>query len=204
MSTRTGLRLASLLLRPSLSCHQSSIHGFLLKSPLHIQSRRTITSSPPYRLTGMLNTYMLTFRTAFKKMDLKSTSTRRSFTNSAINKGPRSYYGGGASGGRGRRPGGGWRAKIDAVSSNVILYSIIGLNVGVFLLWQYANSVYTQFRDPAWLRWMTNNFTSSWRNLSQGRVWTLLTCCFSHEGKSGRLDHEKQSAAVHSGSAKDR
>ncbi|KAK7470867.1 hypothetical protein VKT23_002283 [Stygiomarasmius scandens] len=34
------------------------------------------------------------------------------------------------------------------------------------------------------LRWMHENFTSSWHNLSEGRIWTLLTCDFSHQSPS--------------------
>ncbi|KAG6833771.1 hypothetical protein H0H87_001203 [Tephrocybe sp. NHM501043] len=30
-------------------------------------------------------------------------------------------------------------------------------------------------------KWMIDNFTTSWRNFSQGRLWTPITAAFSHE-----------------------
>lgn len=75
------------------------------------------------------------------------------------------------------------------MSPNVILYGIIGVNVAVYLMWSYGQSVLQQFRvsavlgrssdftadlaasqDPSYLRWMTNHFTCSWRNFQSGRM----------------------------------
>lgn len=63
-----------------------------------------------------------------------------------------------------------------------LLYGLIGLNTGIYFLWQYAESSYTRFRDPALYNWMQKNFTTSVANLKQGRIWTLVTSCFSHGG----------------------
>ncbi|KAF8313488.1 rhomboid-domain-containing protein, partial [Clavulina sp. PMI_390] len=88
-------------------------------------------------------------------------------------------------GGSGRGTGGGpswWRnvkAYINALPSNVLVWTIIGLNGAVFLMWQYASSSLQNFRDPRMLQWMFKNFTTSWENLRQG-IWTLLTSAFSH------------------------
>jgi hypothetical protein len=62
------------------------------------------------------------------------------------------------------------------------LFPPSAVNVGVFALWSYAGQLQQRFRDVSLLRTMTRNFTVSWQNLSQGRVWTLLTSAFSHEG----------------------
>lgn len=189
MLSRVGLRFTLSLIK-SPTCHHYHITGKALKSQLHIPNQRMLSSRPPSttRLPGsILAAHKTTFSDSWSR-HRTTIAEQRSFSSSAIFSGPRSYYYGGSTTGSGSGGGGGgrksgWRAKFDALSPNVILYSLIALNGGVFLLWQYSTSVYQQFRDPSWLRWMTNNFTSSWRNLSSGRVWTLLTCCFSHEGE---------------------
>ncbi|KAK4056640.1 hypothetical protein OIO90_002192 [Microbotryomycetes sp. JL221] len=106
---------------------------------------------------------------------------KRLMSTSQSTRGPRSYYKSGSTGrsGGNRRRGRVFES-INRLSPNLILYTIMGLNVIVFLLWSYAKSVYVQFRDSSWLRFMTNHFTCSMRNLEQGRIWTLLTSCFSH------------------------
>jgi len=78
-----------------------------------------------------------------------------------------------------------WRAKsrIDDGLSNVrrsrksfsgwfngdrIVGTLIALNCGVFILWQTADKGF-----------MADNFTVSLYNLQEGRIWTLVTSCFS-------------------------
>ncbi|GAA6013831.1 hypothetical protein JCM10207_008207 [Rhodosporidiobolus poonsookiae] len=87
--------------------------------------------------------------------------------------------------GYGRRPpGGGWRERIDRLPEGWILWGLLGINLAVFLVWNYATQLATRFRDASLWRAMQRNFTVSWQNLSQGRIWTLVTSAFSHEGTS--------------------
>ncbi|KAG9022067.1 hypothetical protein FRB95_000912 [Tulasnella sp. JGI-2019a] len=115
--------------------------------------------------------------------------------------GPRSpsVYGGGSGG----RPSGffnGFRRRLDALPSNAIFYGILAINGGVFLLWYYAQETFKNFRDPQLLRWMYQNFTTGLGNLGQGRVWTLLTACFSHEN-TGHIVMNLINFALMAGSA---
>lgn len=71
--------------------------------------------------------------------------------------------------------------KINNLDPNKVLWTVIGTNVGVFLLWQFAISTYKQFRDDSWLEFMVKNFMSSEDNMDHGRIHTLLTSCFSHK-----------------------
>jgi rhomboid-like protein len=62
-----------------------------------------------------------------------------------------------------------------------LINGIIGTNVAVFCGWQYSNMrAMGPDRDYRPLNWIYNNFTCSPYNLSNGRVWTLLSCTFSH------------------------
>ncbi|KAF8984564.1 hypothetical protein BGZ46_007677 [Entomortierella lignicola] len=62
-----------------------------------------------------------------------------------------------------------------------MVYTIVAINVGVFLIWQYAEANARQFRDPKLLYFMFRNFTGSAQNLKEGRIWTLVTSAFSHK-----------------------
>ncbi|KAI9341865.1 hypothetical protein BD770DRAFT_422122 [Pilaira anomala] len=66
-----------------------------------------------------------------------------------------------------------------------VLWSVIGTNVGVFLLWQYSINSYKSFGDDSKLNFMVKNFMSSPTHLAEGRIHTLLTSAFSHKS----LDH---------------
>ncbi|OAD01786.1 hypothetical protein MUCCIDRAFT_144605 [Mucor lusitanicus CBS 277.49] len=68
---------------------------------------------------------------------------------------------------------------------NKVLWSVIGTNVGVYLLWQYAINSYKQFGDAHWLNIMRKHFISSPEAMHNGRYHTLLTSAFSHKS----LDH---------------
>ncbi|TFK76117.1 rhomboid-domain-containing protein [Pluteus cervinus] len=70
---------------------------------------------------------------------------------------------------------------LDSIPEDTVFWSIIGLNGLVFGMWFMATSKYKQERDASAYKWMNENFTNSWRNLSSGRVWTLLSSAFSHE-----------------------
>ncbi len=48
---------------------------------------------------------------------------------------------------------------------------IIGLNIGVFLMWHLGE------QGP---EWMERNFSVSWNGVLSGAYWTLLTSVFSH------------------------
>ncbi|EPQ59549.1 rhomboid-domain-containing protein [Gloeophyllum trabeum ATCC 11539] len=73
------------------------------------------------------------------------------------------------------------RRAIDSLPSGIFLWGILGLNGAILLLWGYASGIAQQNRDFTWLKWMHENFLVSMRNVREGRWWTLLTCCFSHQ-----------------------
>ncbi|KAJ1961618.1 hypothetical protein GGI12_003154 [Dipsacomyces acuminosporus] len=66
------------------------------------------------------------------------------------------------------------------ISPEAAVYSIIGINGVVFLLWRSGQERMNSFRDSKLLSWMFRNFTTMWANLREGRVWTLITPAFSH------------------------
>ncbi|KAG0705454.1 hypothetical protein DFH29DRAFT_278628 [Suillus ampliporus] len=70
---------------------------------------------------------------------------------------------------------------LDSINGNVIFVTIIAINAGVFLLWQGAKSTYQTTRDPTLWIFLRNNFLVNWENITSGRVWTLITSCFSHQ-----------------------
>jgi membrane associated rhomboid family serine protease len=47
-------------------------------------------------------------------------------------------------------------------------------------MWFIAIQKYKQERNPSAILWMQANFTNSWQNLKSGRIWTVITACFSH------------------------
>ncbi|OMJ29480.1 Rhomboid protein 1, mitochondrial [Smittium culicis] len=61
-----------------------------------------------------------------------------------------------------------------------VVYSIIGINVGVFGAWMYAEGQQKSFNNSKLFAWMYKNFTLSIYNLKEGRLWTMLTSEFSH------------------------
>ena len=74
--------------------------------------------------------------------------------------------------------------RINRIPGNTILYLLIGLNVVVFLAWQYAVESWRRFGDPRAYLFMTRNFLCGMSNLSEGRFWTLINSCISHENTS--------------------
>ncbi|BGO99714.1 hypothetical protein RTG_00611 [Rhodotorula toruloides ATCC 204091] len=115
----------------------------------------------------------------------------RTFASSTVGRGPRSYYGGSPRG----RPSYGrsnewrwenarpptWRDRINSIPPMWMVGVLIALNLAVYAAWQYGFELARRFRDASWLRFLQDNFTVSWHNFTQGRVWTLLTSTFSHE-----------------------
>ncbi|KAJ7774349.1 hypothetical protein DFH07DRAFT_801130 [Mycena maculata] len=72
---------------------------------------------------------------------------------------------------------------LDDIPQNTVLWGIIGLNAGVFGMSWYARKKLDVERNPSMYLWMQKHFKSSWRNLSQGRIWTLLTSTFTHSDR---------------------
>jgi membrane associated rhomboid family serine protease len=70
---------------------------------------------------------------------------------------------------------------LDSINGNVIFVTILAINGGVFLLWQGAKSTYQTTRDPTLWIFLRDNFLVNWQNITSGRVWTLITSCFSHQ-----------------------
>ncbi|KAI8643880.1 hypothetical protein BD408DRAFT_341473 [Parasitella parasitica] len=64
---------------------------------------------------------------------------------------------------------------------NKVLWSVIGTNVGIFFMWQYAVNAYKQFGDSHWLDRMAKHFICSQEAVHHGRYHTLLTSTFSHK-----------------------
>ncbi|KAG0231897.1 hypothetical protein BGW42_008564 [Actinomortierella wolfii] len=70
-------------------------------------------------------------------------------------------------------------------TANKVVYTILGINTTVFLAWLYAKENAARFGDRRLYVWMMKNFTNMERNVREGRVWSLLTCAFSHQ----RIEH---------------
>ncbi|TFY80270.1 hypothetical protein EWM64_g3740 [Hericium alpestre] len=71
---------------------------------------------------------------------------------------------------------------LEGIPQDFLFYGIIAANGAVFLGWWYAQSLYERDRDPSLLISMYKNFAVNWENVVNGRPWTLLTSCFSHQG----------------------
>lgn len=67
------------------------------------------------------------------------------------------------------------RYQIPAGGSRRVLWTLLGMNVGVYLLWKAAEG------SPRRMDFMMDHFTVSNRNLSEGRLHTLVTSAFSQE-----------------------
>ncbi len=50
----------------------------------------------------------------------------------------------------------------------------------VFLGWNYADSLRKRFNDTSVYTFLVRNALLSYENVTSGRVWTMLTNCFSH------------------------
>ncbi|ORX84144.1 hypothetical protein BCR32DRAFT_201174 [Anaeromyces robustus] len=63
-----------------------------------------------------------------------------------------------------------------------VVYTIIAINIIVYMAWEYATYKQEMFFDTDLLDFMHNYFTISWTNLvKRKRYCTLLTSMFSHE-----------------------
>ncbi|KAF8351133.1 hypothetical protein F5887DRAFT_194540 [Amanita rubescens] len=70
---------------------------------------------------------------------------------------------------------------LDNVSPNAIFTGILAINGVVFVMWYMSGQRLQHQRDPSALKWMFQNFACSWAHVKAGRVWTLVTNCFSHK-----------------------
>ncbi|KAF8520120.1 hypothetical protein JB92DRAFT_2668760, partial [Gautieria morchelliformis] len=73
---------------------------------------------------------------------------------------------------------------INGLPSNVILWTVLGLNGVVYVLWNVGIFQARTERDFSILEGLRRHFTLSWENWRQGRFWTLLTACFSNQATS--------------------
>jgi hypothetical protein len=62
---------------------------------------------------------------------------------------------------------------LDAIPQNTVFWGIVGLNGAVFTMYWWADKKLKVERNPAMYRWMNQNFTTNWRNLSAGRMSVL-------------------------------
>ncbi|KDQ64808.1 hypothetical protein JAAARDRAFT_238415 [Jaapia argillacea MUCL 33604] len=97
----------------------------------------------------------------------------------ATHRSTRSGFTGGSS--KPPRPPPRWQLWINSIPQPIVLWGILVVNGIVFLGWQYARDRATSQRDIGPYMWFRDNFTVSMRNVSEGRIWTILTSCFSHE-----------------------
>lgn len=71
--------------------------------------------------------------------------------------------------------GGSWwqnfRRRLDSLPPMYVVYGLIGVNVAIYGLWQYANTSWTRFRDPSLYYWMSRNFIVSEANFAAGRLY---------------------------------
>jgi membrane associated rhomboid family serine protease len=68
----------------------------------------------------------------------------------------------------------GSRNTLDGMNPDQVIYGILGLNIGVFFMWQTAETSEKR-------RFMVENFTTSYMHMTSGRLYTLLTAAFSHQ-----------------------
>ncbi|EJD01069.1 rhomboid-domain-containing protein [Fomitiporia mediterranea MF3/22] len=72
-----------------------------------------------------------------------------------------------------------FRRWFDQFPSEFIVWGIIGINGVVFLAWQYAIDR-AKNGDPSLLIIMSRNVQNSWRNIREGRLWSIIGSTFSH------------------------
>ncbi|ORY30009.1 hypothetical protein BCR39DRAFT_530582 [Naematelia encephala] len=192
MSLRYTMGLSQTLLRSGCKCRSPpTILNHLNVKSIHTSSPsmgfRTQKTPPiffsSHQSTAPPRSMLRLLRSSFRPFSTSPRSLVRP------NYFPKNQRGSGSSGSGG---GGGWqsfrlawkrmRYRIDALPENFIIYGLIGTNVAVFLIWQYAQTSFQRFKDPSLYYFMARNFLFSEANLYAGRVWTLITSSFSHIG----------------------
>ncbi|PVU98178.1 hypothetical protein BB561_000071 [Smittium simulii] len=66
------------------------------------------------------------------------------------------------------------------LSPKSVIYGIIGINCGVFLLWKYAEKRARFFNDLRLNQFMCDNFLFSVEKIKQNKFWVAITSEFSH------------------------
>ncbi|KZT58751.1 rhomboid-domain-containing protein, partial [Calocera cornea HHB12733] len=69
--------------------------------------------------------------------------------------------------------------RLDRLPQNYVTGGIIGLNVLVWMQWKVGWQNFSRFKDEQPLRFLFENFATSWENYRAGRWWTLITAAFS-------------------------
>lgn len=64
---------------------------------------------------------------------------------------------------------------------------IVAANVTVFLMWAYSKYQIERYKDYNFADFMVQNFMCSIVSLREGRYWTLLSSCISHQSFSHLL-----------------
>ncbi|WVQ99023.1 hypothetical protein IAU59_006155 [Kwoniella sp. CBS 9459] len=174
-----GLQRAQLIAQPVRSLHSQPF------SRAHVSF-----SAGPSRLPIGINSTLFFSRAPIQqpKPILSSAAIlRRAFSSSSKGLIRSTYFprgGNGGGGGYGGGGGGNWyyrlRGRIDRIPTMTLIYGLIGVNAGVFFLWQYALSSAQRFRDPTLFAFLQKNFILNEVNVFSGRVWTLVTSAFSH------------------------
>jgi len=77
-------------------------------------------------------------------------------------------------------PKGPFRRVFDSMPGSIVIWGILGINAAVFLVWNFAASN-IKMGNPSIYITMRRHFLQSAQNLREGRYWTLLTSCFSHQ-----------------------
>ncbi|KAJ7117404.1 hypothetical protein C8R43DRAFT_1037553 [Mycena crocata] len=72
---------------------------------------------------------------------------------------------------------------LDDVPEDTVFWGIIGLNGMVFAMSWWAKKKLEVERNPALWLMMRKNFYSNWKNISEGRIWTLFTSTFTHSDR---------------------
>ncbi|KAH8113411.1 rhomboid-domain-containing protein [Phellopilus nigrolimitatus] len=71
------------------------------------------------------------------------------------------------------------RRSFNRLPGEFVLWGILALNGAVYLAWQYAADQARAGNSALYVK-MYKNILLSWRNIREGRIWTILTCTFSH------------------------
>lgn len=94
-------------------------------------------------------------------------SLRESYFQRPVTK-SKSGYGNGGGGGQS------WwrnfRRRLDNLPPMYVVYGLIGINVAIYGLWQYAQTSWRRFKDPSLYYWMSRNFIVSEANFAAGRM----------------------------------
>ena len=139
-----------------------SVSGISRRSDLPQKSagfqKLSTTAATPLKLSLQSSRFLSTTRLL---------SLRESYFQRPLSK-TRSGYGG--RGGGGRSWWQNFRRRLDNLPPMYVVYGLIGINVAIYGLWQYAQTSWQRFRDPSLYYWMSRNFIVSEANFAAGRM----------------------------------